>query len=236
MRRNDIKTVILAGGKGRRLKPYTTNFPKPLMPIGDRPILEILINQLKSNDLTDIIIATGHMEGLIRSFFGDGERHGAKIFYSKEDSPLGTAGPLSLLRNQLKDTFLLINGDILCDLDFDAVIDYHITKSNAVTVVLARRNVNVDFGVVELNLDSSFATWNEKPEISYLVSTGIYLFQPECLEEVPDGKSLNLPELIARLSSLEYKISGYEHNGYWLDIGRPSDYEKACRDFHEYSL
>ena len=164
-----MKAVILAGGKGRRLLPYTTNFPKPLMPIGERPILEIVIRQLREHGIRELIIATGYLEEIIRAFFADGEKLGVNITYSKEEEPLGTAGPLNLLRKNLKDTFLMMNGDVLTDMNFSQLLKYHKSQDAVATVAVCKRSVNIDFGVVTLTGSNLFFEWEEKPQIEYLV-------------------------------------------------------------------
>jgi len=226
-----MKAVILAGGKGRRLHPYTTNFPKPLMPIGEKPILEIVIQQLKQAGFKHILIATGHLEELIRAYFQDGTKQGVQIDYSKEEEPLGTAGPLNLLRDQLTETFLLMNGDVLSDLDFSKFLEFHRNQGSTATVALSRRQVEIDFGVVHLTNEQGFSRWEEKPVIPYLVSTGIYLFEPQALDYLPPSSFFNLPDLIVKLHENQQKVACYIHEGEWLDIGRGEDYEKACRDF-----
>ena len=233
-----MRAVILAGGKGTRLKPYTTHFPKPLMPIGDMPILEIIIKRLRDAGILDIIITTGHLEQMVRAFFGDGKKFGVSISYSKEDQPLGTAGPLNLIRDKLTETFLLMNGDVLSDLDFKAMIEYHRSRKGDATVALSRRKVHIDYGVVEVDKDLFFSVWNEKPTIDYLVSMGIYLLEPEALESMPEEGFFNLPDLIVRLKSQNKRVAGYLHHGFWLDIGRPDDYERACEDYehHRYDF
>jgi len=226
-----MKAFILAGGKGSRLLPYTTNFPKPLMPIKDKPILEVVIDRLRKADIKDIIFGTGHLAELLQAFFGDGEKFSVRISYSREDEPLGTAGPLNLVRDEFSDTFLVMNGDILTDLDFHKLINYHKNEKSIATIALARRTVEIDFGVVTLNDDNQFLEWKEKPEIEYMVSTGIYIFEPEALEVLPSEGFFNLPDLIIKLSENNKKVTGYIHHGYWLDIGRPGDYAKACEDY-----
>jgi len=228
-----MKAVILAGGKGSRLKPYTTNFPKPLMPIGDKPILEIVIRQLEKADFKNVIITTGHMGEMIRAFFLNGEKYGVNISYSMEDEPLGTAGPLNLIREQLTETFLLMNGDVLSDIDFDNMLAHHKKNRADATIALSKRKVNIDFGVVKLDELNLFSNWQEKPTIEYLVSTGIYLFEPEALKSLPPKGHFNLPDFIMNLHKDNIKVSGYIHQGYWLDIGRPDDYEKACSDYED---
>jgi NDP-sugar pyrophosphorylase family protein len=226
-----MKAVILAGGKGRRLLPYTTNFPKPLMPVGERPILEIVLGQLHSFGVNDIIISTGHLEELIRVFFGNGEKFGLNISYCKEDEPLGTAGPLNLVKDRLDDTFLVMNGDVLSDVDIRKFIEHHRAQKNIATVLLSKRNVHIDFGVVEITEDNAFKSWNEKPTISYLVSTGIYLFEPEALQYMPEKGFFNLPDFIQAIDGAGKTVGCHVHEGYWLDIGRPEDYERACIEF-----
>ena len=225
-----MKAFILAGGKGSRLLPYTTNFPKPLMPIKDKPILEIVIDRLRKADIKDITFGTGHLAELLQAFFGDGGKFGVKISYSREDEPLGTAGPLNLVRDKFTDTFLVMNGDILTDIDFHELVNYHKNEKSIATIALSKRTVDIDFGVVTLKNDNQFSEWKEKPIIEYLVSTGIYIFEPEALDVLPSEGFFNLPDFIIKLAE-NNKVSGYIHHGYWLDIGRPGDYAKACEDY-----
>jgi NDP-mannose synthase len=225
-----MKAVILAGGKGRRLHPYTTNFPKPLMPVGDKPILELVIERLRKADIREIIITTGHLENLIRAFFQDGSEFGVDIEYSRENEPLGTAGPINLVRQKLTDTFLVMNGDVLTDLDFHAMLEQHRHSGNLATIALSHRKAHIDFGVVELDDSGRFKNWIEKPDIDYLVSAGIYFLEPAALNSLPNSGFFNLPDLIQAIHADEGRVGGYTHDGYWLDIGRPDDYEQACAD------
>lgn len=225
-----MKAVILAGGEGQRLLPYTASLPKPMMPIGNRPILELIIRQLKVLGVREILLATGYLEELIRTYFGDGSHFGIPIRYSREDTPLGTAGPLSLVRPDLTEPFVLINGDILTDLSLRSLVDFHFAQTNDVTLALANRKQLIDFGVVQLDGNSQFDIWNEKPVLEYLVSTGIYVMNPSVLTFLPDNTFFNLPDYITLLKKSGAKIGGYVHQGYWLDIGRREDYERACRD------
>ncbi len=228
-----MKAVILAGGKGVRLKPYTTHFPKPLMPIGDKPILEIVIEKLKEADITEIIITTGHLSEMIHALMGDGKKIGVNIQYSLEDKPLGTAGPLNLLKSELVDDFFVINGDVLCDLDFSEMIKFHNENKNTATIGTAERTVFVDFGLVQLNNRNEYLDWEEKPTLKYLVSMGIYIFSPRALNSIPKEKFFNMPDLIQMLKKNNEKVMGYIHKGYWLDIGRREDYENACKNYEE---
>jgi NDP-sugar pyrophosphorylase family protein len=228
-----MKTVILAGGKGRRLKPYTTSFPKPLMPIGDKPILDILIRQLASHDQKDIILAVGHLAELVMSFFGDGSQYGVKIKYSREDKPLGTIGPLSLIRDELKETFLVINGDTLTDLDYSKLLINHRKSKCISTIALTKRIVEIDFGVPTLTAKSTIENYEEKPKITYHVGTGICVFEPKILQYIKPRERLDLPDLLKKLFAVKETVNGYVHDGYWFDIGRPTDYEAACNFIEE---
>jgi NDP-sugar pyrophosphorylase family protein len=225
-----MKAVILAGGQGTRLLPYTASLPKAMMPIGNKPILEVVVRQLHALGVEEILLATGYLEELIRSYFGDGSQFGVPIIYSREDAPLGTAGPLSLLRERLTETFLLMNSDILTNLDFRALVAFHHAQANDVTLALANRKQLIDFGVVRLDNNGQFSDWNEKPVLEYLVSTGIYVMNPRVLRLLPNNTFLNLPDYIVSLKKSVARIGSYIHEGYWLDIGRREDYEQACRD------
>jgi NDP-sugar pyrophosphorylase family protein len=223
-----MKVVILAGGKGSRLKPYSTSFPKPLMPIGDKPILEILIRQLSSHDQKDIILAVGHLAELIMSFFGEGSYYGVKIRYSRENKPLGTIGPLSLIKDELKETFLVINGDTLTDLDYSKLLMNHRKNKYIATIALVKRIVEIDYGVPTLTEKSTIENYKEKPKITYNVGTGICVFEPKILNYIKSGKRMDLPDLLKKLFDNDETVNSYVHKGYWFDIGRPADYEAAC--------
>lgn len=229
-----MKAVILAGGKGTRLKPYTTVFPKPLMPIGDKPILEIVIRQLKSYGFDEIIMAVGHLAELIMTFFNDGSKYGIKIKYIREDKPLGTAGSLALMKDELTEAFLMMNGDVLTTLDFSDLVRYHKRKGAIATIALKRRDVKIDFGVVEFNEgNNNIIGYIEKPIIDYLVSMGVYVFDPRVLEYIRLEECLDFPDLIKNLISNREIVKGYSFDGYWLDIGRPDDYDEANKDLEK---
>jgi NDP-mannose synthase len=228
-----MKALILAGGKGTRLRPYTTTIPKPLMPIGDKAILEIVVEQLKYCGFDEIIMSIGHLGELIMAFFGDGSKYDVNIKYTKEEKPLGTAGPLSLIKNDVEGPFLMMNGDILTDLDYSDLMDYHKKKRNIATVALNKRVVNIDFGVTEVNEKNLIVGYKEKPVIDYLVSMGVYIFEERILEYIEDEKYFDLPDLINKLLNNGETVNGYIFDGYWLDIGRHDDYEKANKEFDE---
>jgi len=228
-----MKAVILAGGLGTRLKPYTTVFPKPLMPIGESPILEIIVKQLKAKGFNEITLAVGHLSELIMAFFNNGSKYGLKIEYSKEEKKLGTAGGLGLLKNKLEDDFLVMNGDVLTGLDFSEFLEFHKKTGSIATIALNRRHVDIDFGVVELDENRTLIGYIEKPKIDYLVSMGVYAFNESILEYIPSHEYLDIPDLMKRLLSEREKVNGFIHDGYWLDIGRPDDYIKANEDIQK---
>jgi NDP-sugar pyrophosphorylase family protein len=224
-----MKAVILAGGKGTRLKPYTTVFPKPLMPINGKTILEIVIRQLKSHAFDEVIITVGHLAELIMAFFNDGSKIGVEIDYSREDKPLGTAGGPGLIKQELNETFLMINGDVLTTRDYSDLVNYHKRNGAIATIALNKRDVYIDFGVVELDDSNSIVGYSEKPKIKYLVSMGVYAFEPEILKYVGPNEFLDFPDLVKILISNGEIVKGYVYDGYWLDIGRADDYEQQIR-------
>jgi len=228
-----MKAVILAGGKGTRLKPYATSFPKPLMPVGDKPILEILLRQLSSHGQKDIIMAVGHLAELVMSFLGDGSQYGVKITYSREEKALGTIGPLSLIKNELNNTFLIINGDTLTDLDYSKLLKNHKESECIATIAVTKREIDIDYGVPHLTSTSTIEKYEEKPKIGYHVGTGICVFEPEIFKYIKSEERLDLPILLEKLFDDGEKVNGYVHDGYWFDIGRPADYEAACKFIEE---
>ena len=222
-----MKAILLVGGKGTRLAPYTTILPKPLMPIGDVPILEIVVRQLQRVGFDDITLAVGHMAELVASYFGDGSKFGVKLTYSREDTPLGTAGPIALVPD-LQDTFLVMNGDLLSTIDLAALLAYHRARGAIVTLAAHAHDLRVDLGVIQTDSDNWLVDYIEKPVYHYNVSTGIYVFEPEILSYIPFGERLDLVLKVARENK---KVNVYKFEGYWLDIGHPGDYEKANEEF-----
>jgi NDP-mannose synthase len=225
-----MKAVILAGGKGARLAPYTKILPKPLMPIGDRPILEVMLLQMKAAGIDDIVLTVGHLSELLRAFFQDGSQLGLRIAYSYENSPLGTAGPVALV-DGLDTTFLVTNGDVLTTLDLRKLICFHREQNAVATIAVHQRQAKVDLGVVQWNGGCEIKGYLEKPTYDYTVSMGIYVFEPAVLEFIPRGQYLDFPDLVRKLIAAEKKVVGFRFDGYWEDLGRPDDYERASRDF-----
>jgi NDP-sugar pyrophosphorylase family protein len=225
-----MRAVILAGGKGTRLAPYTTILPKPLMPIGDMPILEIVIRQLVRRGFDDLTLAVGHLAELLMAYCGDGSKFGAKIDYSREESPLGTAGPIALVPN-LDQTFLVMNGDLLTTIDYSEMLKYHRERGALATIACYQRDVKIDLGVIDVDPENWMVNYVEKPTYHYSVSMGIYIFEPAILEYIVQYQRLDLPELILKLIKDGKKVNVFKFDGYWLDIGRHDDYEQAIDEF-----
>ena len=228
-----MKAVILAGGKGTRLAPYTTVFPKPLMPIDGIPILEVIVKQLAHFQVKELIFTvSSQSEPLLSAYFGNGTRYGVDICYSKEEKPLGTAGPLSLIQN-LPETFLVMNGDILTTLNYQKLIKYHRQHRGIVTIAMSQKKVQLELGVMEFNRAHRLTRYIEKPTLSYSVSMGIYVFEKKVLKYILPQKYLDFPELIQRLIKQREKVICYPSDDFWLDIGRHEDYEEAQEKFQE---
>jgi NDP-sugar pyrophosphorylase family protein len=226
-----VKAVILAGGRGTRLLPYTVVLPKPLMPIADVPILDVVIRQLKAHGFQEVIISVGYLAELIMAYCRNGERYQLQLRYSPEEEPLGTAGPLAEIEN-LDETFLVMNGDILTTLNFSDLIAFHKEHGAAATIATHRRKVVIDFGVMEIDGKSNeLREYREKPTLEYSVSMGIYVFEPSVLRYIKKGQKLDFPDLAKMLVASKEKVLCYRSDEYWLDIGRPDDYRKAVEEF-----
>jgi NDP-mannose synthase len=227
-----MKAIILAGGKGTRLRPYTTVIPKPLMPVGNYPILEIILRQLKYYGVDEVILAVGYMAQLFQAFFQDGARYGLKIDYSLETEALGTAGPVGLLLDRLDDDFLIMNGDLLTTLNYSHIFEFHKQKGAAATIGLYQREVKIDFGVVEPNTEMQLNQYIEKPTYRFSVSMGVNVLNPAMVRPyLLPGKYLDLPDLMMRLHRDGLPVFCYQEECYWLDIGRVDDYQMANEQF-----
>lgn len=225
-----MKAVILAGGKGTRLAPYTNILPKPLMPIGDMPILEVLLRQMKTAGVDEVILTVGHLAGLLEAFFKDGDQLGLNIRYSYEDMPLGTAGPLALL-SDLSDTFIVSNGDVLTTLDISKLVEFHQQQGGIATIAMHHRRIKINLGVIKCNGSHEIIDYEEKPSMEYMVSMGIYVFEPAVLRYIPENHYLDFPDLVIKLLAAGEKVCGYKFDGYWQDLGNPDDYQQAQLDF-----
>lgn len=229
-----MRAIILAGGKGTRLYPYTNVLPKPLMPVGEKPILEIIIKQLKKYGFNKITIATGHLAELIEVYFGNGKKMGVKINYSREEISLGTAGPLSLIKDISSD-FIVMNGDILTSLDFSLLMEYHKSEPKSIaTIAVYQKEVKINLGVLEFDKNNILKDYIEKPAMKYKVSTGIYVFNKKILKYLPINQHLDFPELIKTLISKKEKIKTYIFKDCWFDIGNPDDYQLANKEIHKF--
>lgn len=228
-----MHVVIMAGGKGVRLRPYTTSLPKPLVPIGDSyAILEIVLHQLASYGFTHATLAINHLGSLIRAFVGDGSRYGLHVDYVEERVPLSTVGPLFGLRDRLPEHFLVMNGDILTDLNYADLLMAHTESAAPLTVATFRRSVKIDFGVL-VTRGERVVEFTEKPTLDYEVSMGVYGLSRSTIATYPAGLSFGFDQLMIDLLSQGRQPANYSFDGYWLDIGRPEDYDEANRTFDE---
>jgi len=225
-----MKVVILAGGKGARLRPYTTIIPKPLLPVGGgMPILDVVLRQLASYGISEVHLAVGYLGELIRTYFGK-EKYGMPLHYHFDRKPLGTAGPLANIKG-LDDTFVVMNGDVLSTLDLNELIKFHKSKKAIASIATYNRDVYIDFGILKIDENRYLTDYIEKPTLKYSVSMGVYLFEPAVLEYIEKGEYLDFPDLIRILISKRERVVSFPFDGYWLDIGRHEDYEKAIEEF-----
>jgi NDP-sugar pyrophosphorylase family protein len=228
-----MKAVILAGGRGTRLAPYTTVFPKPLMPIDGMPILEVIVRQLAHFRIKEMVLAVSQQsEPLLSAYFGNGSRYGMDIHYSKEEKPLGTVGPLSTIPS-LPETFLVMNGDILTTLDYQKLIKYHRQHRGMVTIAMSEKKVQLELGVMEFDRAHRLTRYIEKPTFLYSVSMGVYVFEKRVLNWISAKEYFDFPDLIQKLVKKGQKVICYPSGDFWLDIGRHEDYEEAQEKFPE---
>lgn len=227
-----MQAIILAGGKGRRLRPYTTVLPKPLMPLGDMPIIEVVLRQLAASGFDQVTVAVGYLAELLMAYCGDGSKFGLSLKYSREEEPLGTAGPLALIDDlRHGDTFLVMNGDVLTSLDLRGLVQRHRASGAAATIATHQRQHQINYGIIESGEDDRVTAYIEKPTYRYQVSMGIYVLEPTVLDFVPRGQYLDLPDLARQLMAAGRPVLAYPFDGYWLDIGRHDDYEQAVEEF-----
>jgi len=227
-----MRAVILAGGRGSRLAPYTTVLPKPLMPIGDRAIMDVVVRQLTGAGFDHLTVAVGHLAHLIRAVIGDGTAYGVLIDYHEEDKPRGTAGPLATI-DGLDEPFLMLNGDVLTTLDYGELLRAHRASGNALTIATHRREVRIDYGVLHTDEENRLIEYEEKPTLAYTVSMGVYALEPHVRAFVPADAPFDLPDLVQALLDAGEPVGAFPYAGYWLDIGRHDDYEQAIADFEE---
>ncbi|MEE2785866.1 MAG: sugar phosphate nucleotidyltransferase [Myxococcota bacterium] len=223
----DMYAVIMAGGKGTRLRPFSIVLPKPLVPLGEQPILQVLLKRLKGHGVHNVTLAVNHFAELIQAFFQNGEKLGMSIKYSTEEKPLSTIGPLKLMEDQLPETFLVMNGDLLTDIDFVDFMAFHRRHEGEVTVAVYGRRVQVDYGVMHLDDHGRLVDFEEKPNREVQVSMGVYAIDRSILRLVPHNESFGFDDLMNVMLAQKLPVHTYQHTGFWLDIGRPNDYEHA---------
>jgi len=223
-----MKAIIMAGGEGKRLAPYTHVLPKPLLPLGDRPILEVLLRHLHRHGIREVILAVNHLSHLIEAFFGDGRNFGMSITYLMEDRPLGTCGPIGSALDKLGEQFLVANGDLLTNMNIARMIDFHQARKAHVTVGTYQRNMNINLGVLGVEATGRISRYDEKPVMTYQASMGLYVFERETVRaHLTRGQYLDMPQLIEAMIAADKKIMAFQEECLWLDIGQPEDYEKA---------
>ena len=225
-----MKAVILAGGRGTRLYPYTTVFPKPLVPIDDMPIIEILLRQLRFHGIQSVTVSVGHLAELLVTFLGKGEKFGVPIDYVREDTPMGTVAPLTLIRD-LPEDFFLMNGDVLTNLNYRDLFEFHLANKCALTIATYAKEMKVDLGVLVSDETGMITDYREKPTYTYIVSMGIYVFNKSAVQYIPRNEYYDFPTLVKSLLAKGVKVMSYPFDEIWLDIGRPADYEEAQKVF-----
>lgn len=228
-----MKAVILAGGLGKRLAPFTQIIPKPLLPVGESSVLEIQLLSLRSHGVTKVYIATNYLSDVVMAYIGNGSRFGIEVAFSKEDMPLGTCGPLSLLRNELQEPFLLMNGDILTTLDFRKALNYALSLDADLTIVT--KEIVTPFAFGKVVTDGNYVTdVQEKPDVTFEILAGMYLMKPPALDLIPDNHFYNIDTLIREMVRSGRKVGRYLMKEYWLDIGTAEHYEHAQTAYRDH--
>lgn len=225
-----MTAIILAGGKGTRLKPFTMTIPKPLLPLGDVPVLEIVIKQLAAGGFTRIVLCLGHMAPLFSAVIGDGSNWGVRIDTVLEEEPLGTAGALRLVKDP-GENCLVMNGDLLTTIDFAALANFHRSNKALATIAVNKRNVFIDYGVVVSDASDRLTKYREKPTIHYAVSMGIYMLSRKALKLIPKTGRFDMPQLMSTVKQKHNGVFCFKTDCYWQDIGRFDDYQAASDDF-----
>jgi len=227
-----MRAIVMAGGRGRRLEPYTSVIPKPLMPLGERPIIDVIVRQLIAAGIEQVTLAVGHLGGIIESWIRQEGGYGVPVDFAYEDAPLGTAGALGRV-SPGGQTFLALNGDILTTVSFESLLAFHREAGVIATVAANERVVDVEYGVLYAEDDGTLLRLEEKPQIRYTVSMGVYAFEPAILDYIEPGERVDFPELLERVMGRGQRVAAYRHDGYWRDIGNRSDYEDAIVDFQQ---
>jgi NDP-sugar pyrophosphorylase family protein len=230
--RRKFQAIVLAGGKGVRLAPYSATLPKPLMPLGETPVLEVLLRWLRAGGMVDVAVAVSHLGHLIEAYFGDGSRFGMRLSYSIEAKPLGTAGSIASLLDRMDDHFIVANGDLLTTLDLAGLLEAHRADGADATVGLHAQEWKIDYGLVEVDRDMRLVNYHEKPMQKHLVSMGVYAMKRDALAGlIEPGAVIDMPDLLLRMRDAGRLVKCHLTDCYWLDIGRPEDFAQAQRDF-----
>jgi NDP-mannose synthase len=228
------QAVIMAGGKGARLLPYSAVFPKPLMPLGDMPILELLLRRMKAVGVQEVILAVNHLRHLIEAYFGDGSELGIRLYYSNEEKPLGTAGALGNMLHLLDERFFLTNGDLLTTMDLRRMALSHASENADASLGIYERENKIDFGLIEFDSQNRLSAYREKPTSKYYVSMGVYILQREAVRaHVSDVDYLDMPNLLEKIKASNGNVICFHDDCVWLDIGRPDDFALAQKMFEE---
>ena len=228
-----FEAIVLAGGKGTRLAPFTHVLPKPLLPVGERPILDLVLTQLSAAGCTKATLAVGHLGHLIEIYCGTGDRWAMEIAYFHETTPLGTVGALAQIGDLPHEPFIVMNGDVLSDLSFGELLEQHARGDAALTIGAFRRRERDELGILEIGEDGALVAYREKPEHEYLVSMGIYAFSRSAVELIPAGERMDFPDLVGALLESRMGVRTHVHSDYWLDLGRPDDFARANEEFED---
>jgi NDP-sugar pyrophosphorylase family protein len=227
-----VQAVILAGGKGTRLHPYTKVFPKPLVPLGEEPILDTILRQLKHFGFTRITLAVGYRAEMIQTYINQGERYGVDIKYVFEEEPLGTVGPLAQM-DHLDPSFLVMNGDVITNLNYGDLFQFHKQHKALITIGTYKKHFKIDLGIINHEVNNRITDYIEKPIHMFQVSMGVYMFEREVLQYIEPHKRLDFPDLVKGLLANGQSVVSYPFDGYWLDIGNHDDYEKASEEYEQ---
>jgi len=222
--------VLMVGGLGTRLRPLTENTPKPMLEVGGRPILETIVKCFVDNGFVNITMCLGYKSNVIQDYFLDGSNFGANIDYVVEEKRMGTAGALTLLEKELVDPFFVMNGDLLTNINFERMLDFHMNHNSTATMCVREYDIEVPYGVVNMN-NENIISIEEKPVHKFFVNSGIYLLEPSCIDLIPDDEFYDMPELFEELLSINEKTVSFPLQEYWLDIGRITDYERANMEY-----
>lgn len=230
------KVVIMAGGLGTRLGELTKDIPKPMLPLHSKPILEYLISSFKNQGYTEFIISVNYKADIIKNYFKDGDHLGISISYVEEKERLGTAGAISLIKEEFQHPFIVINGDILSTINYAELINFHIKKNSIATMCVAKKTYTIQYGVIEFDNENLITSIQEKPSNDFFINAGIYVLSPEAVNYIPEGKFFDMPSLFELLMKNNLKSYVYSINDYWIDIGLKDDYFKAINDIHNFNF